>query len=163
QDRYKQEVEYLKERKAVESLLQSNPFDPPQYMVNNLKSDFVQRLGEENPGESTLEAAEDLARDKVREFLILRAVAKKEAIELKDEEIGDEKSPEESEYAVVDRLRNRKAMELILGKANITEKEPEAEEPEEETEEVSESAWRWVAVELDPEASTHETEGEEQS
>ena len=163
QDRYRQEVEYLKERKAIESLLESNPFDPPRYMVNNLKSDFVQRLGEEEPGESTLEAAEDLARDKVREFLILRAVAKKEDIQLEEEEISEEKSPEESEYAVVDRLRNRKAMELILGKANITEKKPEAEQPEGEKDESSESTWRWVAVEPDRDASTQETEGEEQS
>ena len=146
--RYEQEIAYLKERTVIDSLLESNPFDPPTYMVNNLMKDYLNRLGEEEPGEDTIKAARDMARDKVREFLILRAVAEKEGIEIPDEELEKEKSSEESEYSVIDRLRNRKALELILNRADITDKEASENEGDEKSDTPKEAgAWSWVLVE----------------
>jgi len=145
--RYDQEVAYLKERTVIESILESNSFDPPEYMVKNLTADYVNRLGEEDPGQETLSAARELARNKVGEFLILRAVAVKEGIPISDEEIEEEKSPEESVSSVLDRLRNRKAMELILDRADITEKEQSKDEAADADEKREpESNWRWVLI-----------------
>lgn len=145
--RYEQEVSYLKERTVLDSLLKSNPFDPPAYMVNNLKRDYLSRLGEENPGEGTVSAAEEIAEDKVREFLILRAVAEKEGIDIPPEEVEEEMGPEESESSVLDRLRNARALELIMERADITEKKPGNSEKETEGPDQSGASWRWVLVE----------------
>lgn len=146
--RYEQEVSYLKERTVIESLLSENPFDPPAYMVGNLTKDYLDRLGEEDPGEETVKAAREMARDKVREFLILRAVAEKEKIEITPEEIEKERSPEESEASVLDRLRNRKALELIIERADITRKEPADEDaPDDQGGEGQAPSWTWTLVE----------------
>ncbi|MCD4775106.1 MAG: hypothetical protein K8S15_03530 [Candidatus Aegiribacteria sp.] len=162
--RYDQEVVYLKERSAVDSILESNPFDPPEYMAENLKKDYVNRLGEEDPGKETLKAAEELAQNKVREFLILRAFAEKENIQITDEDIEAEKSPEESRSSVFDRLRNKKAMELILDRADITEKKPKKNtDTESDKEDMPDSLWRWVLVEDGNQETVGETAGKEKS
>jgi len=162
--RYDQEVVYLKERSVVDSILESNPFEPPKYMVENLKNDYVNRLGEENPGQDTLTAAMELAQNKVREFLILRAVAEKENIDIPDEEIEKEKSPEESKSSINDRLRNRKAMELILGRADIKEKEPQENiDSESDKKDIPESSWRWILVEDEELKAADEKSGEGKS
>jgi trigger factor len=160
--RYEQEVSYLKERTVIESLLSGNVFDPPKYMVNNLTRDYLERLGEEEPGEGTLKAAREMARDKVREFLILRAVAERENIDITPEEIEKEKSAEESEASVLDRLRNRKALELIIERADITVKEPADEDASgSDAGEEAASSWNWTLVEDDGAVKTEGTdEGE---
>jgi len=159
--RYEQEVKYLKEKAIIDSLLKSNPFEPPEYMVENLEKDYIDRLGEDNPGQETLTAAKELAKDKVREYLLLRAVAVKENVHIPDDEIEQEKSPEESASSVRDRLKNRKALELILTRANITDKKPrENTDAKTDMEETSESAWSWVLVE---EQETGKTDGEGKS
>lgn len=146
-NRFDQEIVYLKEREVIDSLLESNPFDPPEYMVDNLTKDYLNRLGEDNPGEETGKAAKELALRKVREFLILKAVADKENISITEEDIESEKSHEESELSVHDRLRNRKVMELILDRADITEKGPLRDEVEDiPGEEQDSSSWRWIRV-----------------
>ena len=145
---YEQEVKYLKEKSVKDSLLKSNPFEPPEYMVENLEKDYIDRLGEDNPGQETLTAAKELAKDKVREYLLLRAVAGKENIQVSDDEIEREKSLEESVSSVRDRLRNGKALELILARANITEQKPSKNaDAEADKKETFESAWGWVLVE----------------
>jgi trigger factor len=145
--RYDQEIVYLKERSVIDSILASNPFDPPEYMVENLSKDYMNRLGEEGPGQETLSAAKELAENKVREFLILRAVAEKEKIDISDDLIEKETSPEESESSVRDRLKNRKAMELILDRADITEMEPQKNnETEADKEDSPDSSWRWLLL-----------------
>jgi trigger factor len=162
--RYDQEVVYLKERSVIDSILASNPFDPPEYMVENLKKDYVNRLGEEDPGEETLKAAKELAQNKVREFLILRALAEKEDIQITDEEIDADKSPEESASSVLDRLRNKKAMELILDRADITEKKPRGNtDAGSDKEDMPDSSWRWVLIEDDNQEAAGETAGKEKS
>jgi trigger factor len=158
--RYDQEVVYIKERSAVDSILASNPFTPPEYMTDNLEKDYLSRLGEEDPGQETLAAAKELAQNKVREFLILRALAEKEDIQITDEEIEAEKSPEESESSVLDRLRNKKAMELILDRADITEKKPQKNtDAESDKEDMADSSWRWILVEDDNQETAGETVG----
>lgn len=163
--RYDQEVVYLKERVVIDSILESNPFDPPGYMVENLSQDYVNRLGEDEPGQETITAAKELALNKVREFLILRAVAEKEKVEITDELIEKEKSPEESESSVRDRLRNRKSMELILDSADITEKKPQKKGKIEadNKEDKLDSPWRWVQVENEELKTCDETTGKEES
>ncbi|MCK4806379.1 MAG: hypothetical protein KAT09_01970, partial [Candidatus Aegiribacteria sp.] len=162
--RYDQEIAYLKERAVIDSILESNPFDPPGYMVENLSQDYVSRLGEETPGQETLTAAKELALNKVREYLILRAVAEKEKIEITDELIENAKSLEESESTVRDRLRNRKAMELILDRADITVKEPQKSgETESDKKDRPDSPWRWIRVEDEKRETCDETAGKEES
>jgi trigger factor len=157
--RYEQEITYLKERTVTESLLASNPFDPPEYMVSNLTRDYLNRLGEEDPGEGTIKAAREIAQDKVREFLILRAVAEKENVQVTPEEIEKEKSPDESESSIIDRLRNRKALELILERADITDKEPTGEEVSHTGDhDDPEASWKWTLVEDDEAEATADAE-----
>ena len=159
--RYDQEIVYLKERAVIDSILASNSFDPPEYMVENLTQDYINRLEEDGPGQETLTAAKELAQNKVREFLILRAVAEKEKIDISSDLLEKEISSEESESSVRDSLRNRKAMELILDRADITEKEPqksseiEADRPD--------SSWRWVKVEDEKRETCDDTAGKEKS
>ncbi|MEN8207832.1 MAG: trigger factor [Candidatus Fermentibacteria bacterium] len=162
--RYDQEIVYLKERSVIDSILKSNPFDPPEYMVENLYHDYMNRLGEDGPGEETTTAAKELALNKVREFLILRAVAEKEKIDIGDDMIKKETSPEESESSVRDRLRNKKAMELILDRADITEMKPQKNSETEAVEEDSpDSSWRWVQVEDTEPETCEETAGKGKS
>ncbi len=159
--RYDQEIVYLKERSVIDSILASNPFDPPEYMVENLTQDYITRLGEDGPGQDTTAAAKELALNKVREFLILRALAEKEKIDISDDLIEKEISSEESESSVRDRLRNKKAMELILDRADITEKEPEKNS---ETEaDRPDSSWRWVKIEDEKRETCDETAGKGKS
>jgi trigger factor len=146
--RYAQEIVYLKERSVIDSILASNPFSPPEYMVENLSQDYINRLGEDAPGQEAVTAAKELALNKVREFLILRAVAEKEKIDISDDLIAEETSSEESESSVRDRLRNKKAMELILDRADITEKEPQKNsETQADKEDGPDLSWRWIQVE----------------
>ena len=163
-NRYDQEIVYLKEREAIDSLLESNPFAPPVYMVDNLTQDYLSRLGEEEPGKETIEATKELALKKVREFLVLRAVALKENIEITEEDINTEKKPEESAPSVLDRLRNRKAVELILDRADIIEKELKKEKDKNASGEEPESSWHWIGVEDNGTEPNEETaKKEEQS
>ncbi len=162
--RYDQEIDYLKERSVIDSILASNPFTPPEYMVENLSKDYINRLGEDAPGEETETAAKELALNKVREFLILRAVAEKEKIDIGDDLVAKETSSEESESSVRDRLRTRKAMELILERADITEKEPKKnDETEAHEEDRPDSSWRWIRVEDAEPETCDEKAGKEKS
>jgi trigger factor len=148
-DRYRQEVVGLKERQVLDSLLGATPFTPPIYMVDNLTSDYLERLGEEDPDKVTREAAREMATRKVQEFLLLRALAIREGLRITPEELEAERSPEESVSSVLDRLRNRKALELLLSGATIVERAPSEDAPA-ETGEVddghADGAWRWVRV-----------------
>ena len=146
-NRYNQEIVNIKEREAIDSLLESNPFAPPVYMVDNLTQDYISRLEEEEPGQETREATKELALKKVREFLLLRAVALKEDIEITEKDINTEKNPEESAASVLDRIRNRKALELILDHADITEKELLKEKDKNASGEEPKSSWHWIGVE----------------
>ncbi len=139
--RHEDEVKYLTERIALDTLLDSNPFDPPEYMVKNLSTDFLARLDEDEPSEETKQAIKEMAAKKVREFLILRAIGLKEGIEVTGEEIEKELSPEESPSSLLDRLRNRHAVEHVLSQATIIDKDEE-----QKADETVESPWRWVKV-----------------
>ena len=97
----------------------------------------------------------------MREFLILRAIAEKEKIDISDDLIEKEISSEESESSVRDRLRNKKAMELILDRADITEKEPEKNS---ETEaDRPDSSWCWVKIEDEKRETCDEKAGKGKS
>jgi len=152
-DRYRQDVEAIRERRVLDAFLGANPFDPPLYMVSNLTADYIERLGEDDPDETTREASRELASRKVREFLLLRALAIREGLTVTPEELEAERSPEESSSSVLDRLRNRKALELLLSGATIKEGDPSAEDPDGDPEgsgERSGAGWRWARVERSP-------------
>jgi trigger factor len=144
--RHDDEMSYLRERQALDAILEKNPFDPPGYMVENLSGDFMSRLNEEDPSEETRKAVKEMAAKKVREFLLLRAIALKEGIEVPDERIEEEKSPEESRASVLDRLRNRAAVEHVISHATITPMKPEETPGTGEGGQTPEPEWKWVRV-----------------
>lgn len=131
EERMEEDRRRFLEQQAVSALLKANEFDPPGYMVENLTRDFLDRLDEAEPDEKTVESARKVATDKVREFLLLRAVADAEGIEIDEEELAGETGEEEDASSVRDRLRNRRAMELIIENATIKTREPEEQTPEE--------------------------------
>lgn len=150
EERIEEDRRRFLEQQAVSAALEANEFEPPRYMVENLTRDFLGRLQEAEPDEKTVESARKVASDKVREFLLLRAVAEAEGIEVTEEELSEETSEEEEASSVRDRLRNRKALELIIENATIKTREPEeqpaGEEPEEGVPEGGQP-WAWKAVE----------------
>jgi trigger factor len=155
-DRYQQEIVGLKERQVLNSLLDATPFDPPKYMVDNLSADYLERLGEEDPDKPTREAAREMAARKVREFLLLRALSIREGLRITPEELEAERSPEESASSVLDRLRNRKALELLLSGATIMERAPSEGHPSEGVDgedHDSDGAWSWVQVRREHQAA----------
>lgn len=157
QTRHDAEMKSYKERLAIDSLLDSNEFEVPGFMVDNLKRDFLERLDDEERDEATVKAAEEMAARKVREFLLLREIAIKESLEISEEEIAEAVEQGDTASAYLDRSRNEKALELVLDSAIIEEKEPE--EPQEESGDINTVPWRWVSVE--PAGEQTETEGEE--
>ncbi len=143
--RHEDEMAYLRERVALDAILEKNQFDPPAYMVENLSVDFIARLDEEEPSDETRKAVREMAAKKVREFLLLRAIAMKEGMNVSEEDLEKERSPEESRASVLDRLRNRMAVEHVISHATINEMEPE--EPESgESSEKPVHGWKWVRV-----------------
>lgn len=144
--RYEEEMRSYRERLAVDSILESNVFDVPNFMVENLKNDYMERLeGEED--ESTEKAAAEMAERKVREFLLLREIAVRESLEIPEQDIAEAIAGGDSRSAFLDRSRNEKALEFVLDSAIIEEKEPE--EPEEDTEEANTVPWSWVKVDAE--------------
>lgn len=142
----------------LDSLLGATPFDPPKYMVDNLTADYLERLGEEDPDKPTREAAREMAARKVREFLLLRALAIRERLQITPEELEAERSPEESVSSVLDRLRNRKALELLLSGATIIERAPSGDNPDANGDGENpepDGAWSWVQVPQEQQAAVN--------
>ena len=132
------------EAQALDQLVKCNPFDPPAYMVENLKADFLSEIkGKAEDGTDKL--AEELAAHKVREFLLLRSVALKEGLEPGAEELESEIAKSTSRSAAVDRIRNRKALEFILSRASVSEVDPEPVQSGEEA--AGGPAWGWKVLE----------------
>jgi trigger factor len=157
--RHEDETVYLTERQALDVVLERNPFDPPGYMVENLSADFMSRLDEDEPSDETRKAVRDMAAKKVREFLLLRAIAVKEGLAVSDEEIDTERSPDESRSSVLDRLRNRLAVEHVISHATIREMDP-AERPPEGGPVSPAPEWRWVRVPDSGAAPGADTDGD---
>ena len=143
--RHEEESKNLKDMQVIQTLLDNNKFDPPEYMINNLSEDYLARLDDDNSDEKVAEAVRTMAAKKVREFLILRAIAEKEDIQVTTDEIADAKSPEEYESSVADRLRNEKTMQLIL--AGVKIKEEAVEDESSESSEDNTGTWKWVLAE----------------
>ncbi len=141
--RHAAELKAFRESVVIDSLLSSNVFQPPSFMVNNLAKDYMQRLEEEATPE-TENSVRELAERKVREFLILRQIAIQENLGVTPEELASEGG---SVSSATDRIRNEKALELVLSKAVETPAE-HTPEPDAKKEEAS---WRWTAVEDEPE------------
>ncbi len=130
------------ESSAIDSLLSSNVFQVPSFMVENLAKDYMKRLEDEESTPETEKTLRELAERKVREFLILRQIAIHEGIEIPQEELAAA-AKGGSMSAALDRLRNEKALELVLEKAVETVAEPRTESSDKQ----DEPSWRWVAVE----------------
>lgn len=150
EERIEEDRKRFLEQQAVKELISANGFEPPKYMVDNLTRDFLGRLSDSEPDEETVEGARKVAADKVREFLLLRAVAEAEDIEVPQEDIEEEKSAEEDASSVRDRLRNRRALELILQSATITTREPDqSEEQQQNGQQSPEQPWTWELADGD--------------
>ena len=152
--RYDAETKSFTERQAIDSILDSNVFDVPEFMVANLTEDYVSQLEEEEPTEETKKVAGELAERKVREFLLLREIAICESLEITEDEIEKAVASGDSRSSYLDRNRNEKALEFVLNSAVIEEKPPVEDVPEPAV-----VPWKWVSV--DPSAEEASSEGEE--
>lgn len=128
---------------ALDSLLSANVFDPPSFMVDNLARDYAKRLEDGEPTPETDKAVRELAERKVREFLILRQIAIVEGIPVSTEEIEKEAAGGSASSAL-DRLRNERALELVISNAVETVAEPHSEDTAKHDE--PGASWKWVAV-----------------
>ncbi len=152
--RYDAEVKSFTERQAIDSILNSNVFDVPEFMVANLTEDYVTQLAEEESTEETKKVAGELAERKVREFLLLREIAIRESLEIPEDEIEKAVESGDSRSSFLDRNRNDKALEFVLNSAIIEEKPPAENSSKPEV-----VPWKWVSV--DPSAEKTSSEGEE--
>lgn len=132
------------ETQAMDLLVQKNPFDPPAYMVENLKADFLSEV-KSKPEDGTEQFAGELAAHKVKEFLLLRAIALHEGLEPAAAELEEETAKSTSRSSAVDRLRNRKALEFILSRAAVSEADPQPVQSGEEA--GGGPAWGWKILE----------------
>ncbi len=127
------------EASVIDSLLAANTFQVPGFMVDNLSRDYEKRLEEDEPSPETLRSVRELAERKVREFLLLRQIAIHENVEVDGEEL-EKAAAGGSRSSALDRLRNEKALDLVISRAVETKAEPPA--PHEDTSD--EQGWRWV-------------------
>ncbi|MCD4708144.1 MAG: trigger factor [Candidatus Sabulitectum sp.] len=152
--RFDSEMKSFTERQAIDSMLDSNVFDVPRFMVENLTADYVSRLEGGDSTEETEKAAGEMAERKVREFLILREIAIRESLEITEEEIDRALASGDSRSSYLDRNRNEKALEFVLNSAVIEEKAQEEDSHESDV-----APWKWVAV--DPSETETSDKGEE--
>lgn len=150
--KFEEEVKLFKTRQLIEKLLESNKFEVPKFMINNLTIDFLKEIDKDERTEETQKMAEEMAEKKVREFLILREVAIKENLSVEEEEVETAVTEGDTKAAFVDRSRNDLALDLLLESAVIEETEPE-----EPTEQRNPSPWKWEKVELVADESSDET------
>ncbi|MCK5130559.1 MAG: trigger factor [Candidatus Sabulitectum sp.] len=149
--RFDSEMKSFTERQAIDNILDSNVFDVPRFMVENLTQDYVSRLEDEDSTEETKKAAGEMAERKVREFLILREIAIRESLEVSEEEIDQALATGDSRSSSLDRNRNEKALEFVLNSALIEEKVQEEDSQKPDT-----VSWKWVSV--DPSEASDEGE-----
>jgi len=128
---------------ALDSLLSSNVFDPPSFMVDNLARDYSKRLEDGELTPETERTIRELAERKVREFLILRQIAIVEGLPVSSEELEKEAAGGSASSAL-DRLRNERALELVLASAVETVAEPH--DPQADKQDEPGASWKWVAV-----------------
>ena len=150
--RFDSEMKSFTERQAIDTMLDSNVFDVPKFMVENLTQDYVSRLEKGDSTEETKKAAGEMAERKVREFLILREIAIREKLEISAEEIDQALATGDSRSSHLDRNRNEKALEFVLSSAVIEEKVQEDDSQKPDT-----VPWRWASVD----SSEASDEGEE--
>ncbi len=139
--RFDSEKKSFSERQMIDNLLKSNSFEVPKFMVKNLLKEYISSLEDEDPEEETLKAAEEMAENKVREFLILREIAIRENLEIKEDEMNQAITDGDSKSSYLDRNRNDLALDFILSSAVIENKDPKEHESEATT-----IPWKWVAV-----------------
>lgn len=156
EERLEQEKKQFLERQALDKILENNQFEPPRYMVDNMTEDLLRRLDGDEADERMVESARKMASRKVREFFVLRQVAIREDIEVSEEEVEEERSPEESASSVYDRLRNGRAMELILSEAVLSEESESKPSSPPEDEVRQEPSWSWQELEDDAEGGKEE-------
>ncbi len=143
-DRRESEVSRETERQVLETLREAGDAEPPEYMVENLSREYLTSLSDEEPDERTLAAIRQIAAEKVSEFLLLRALAKSEGLSADPEELEEAVAAGESRGSALDRLRNAKAVELLMSRVTTTEREPGEGEAAPEPEEEPDPGWSWV-------------------
>ncbi len=152
--RFDSEMKSFRERQAIDTILDRNVFDVPEFMVANLTKDYISRIEEGKSDENTEKAAAEMAERKVREFLLLRQIAIVENLEISEDEMEKALSNGDTKSTFLDRNRNDRALDFVLGSAVIEEKAQEEETRDEAT-----VPWKWVTV--DPSQAEVSGEGEE--
>jgi trigger factor len=160
--RSKYEAEGSVRDEVVGKLVDAHPFDLPESLVEYQTQQLVQsavrdmmRRGldprrQEFDWEGLQGHARTRAESELRASMLLESIAEREKIEVSDEEIeaeilalaeGTRQTEEQvraaltkqgGERSIADRLRNRKALDLLVEKANVTDEEwsEEKQEPE---------------------------------
>jgi trigger factor len=146
---------------VMKKLVEAHPFEVPQtlseYQANNRLEaavrDMIERgmdpRGQNINWEGVRDSMKAQADFDVRGSMLLERIAEEEKIEVREEEIEAEineiaassrQTPEQVRVAltkqggatsIADRLRNRKALDLIVGNARVTDEEWREEMPEE--------------------------------
>jgi trigger factor len=156
--RYESEMGTLRERQAMDSIVNSNAVDVPRFMVDNLKEDYLSRIdSDERDGEAE-KAALEMAKRKVQEFLLLREIAIAESLEVPEEDIDTAVESGDSRSAFLDRSRNELALSFILDNAIVETVEPS--EPDPHAEGTDTVPWRWVRAEPDTSQAALEDQGD---
>jgi trigger factor len=147
---------------VMKKLVEAHPFEVPQILSEHQANsrleaavrDMMERgmdpRGQDINWEGVRDSMKAQADFDVRGSMLLGKIAEQEKIEVSDEEIeaeineiaaGSRQSPEQVRAAltkqggttsIADRLRNRKALDLIVGNARVTDEEWREEIPEEE-------------------------------
>lgn len=150
-ERFDREAQEQLETQARKELVERNDVTPPRYIVGNIAVGILRSMedvqGDEERERKAREFAWQLAETKAREYLILRGIARAEdAVVVTEEEIEAERREGESDASVRDRLRNRKALELVTSEAEVEEVSQDAETGV-EGREGGEQDWEWILVE----------------
>ena len=171
---------------VMRKLVEAHPFEVPQTLSEHQANHRLQEAVRDMMGRGIDPRAQEINWEGVREQLkaqaefdvrgsmLLERIADEEQIEVSDEEIEAEinslaeasrQSPEQVRAAltkqggttsIADRLRNRKALDLIVENARVTDEEWREDRAEEETA----SAARESATGPEPAEQTSEAEGE---
>jgi trigger factor len=174
-------------RQIIEKLIENHPFEVPKTLVEHQTNQLLQSAVRDLLGRGVDPREHGFDWQKVREelgaraefdvktSLMLESIADAENLEVSDDEIqaeiqavalGSRKSEAEvraaltkqgGERSIADRLRNRKAIELLVENAHVTDGEWVPEEPDVET---SAKAEESAPVGTEEEAKTTSAEAE---
>lgn len=157
----KKEAEHALRNSAIEKILDQNPFELPESLVEyqleryleettkSLQQKGMDLKPSEQGAESMKGKLKEAAEKRVRSFLTLEAIARQEKVEVTPQDFDEEiklmareseealttlqsyLKDEEKRGGIEERILERKAMDIILAAAKVEEVEAEATKPSE--------------------------------